>query len=78
MSHDAESVAEAVHGIETRVDKTLEFGHSKIIVMHKDLIAKDIDTFMDFFTRRGDIQMISYVAVAEKTAEDVVSFEPLI
>ena len=78
ISNDAESVAEAVHGIETRVDKTLEFGHSKIIVMHKDLIVRDIDTFMDFFTRRGDIQMISYVAVVEKTAEDVVSFEPLI
>ncbi|MCM3711448.1 Ger(x)C family spore germination protein [Sporosarcina luteola] len=76
ISHDAESVAEAIHEMETRVDKVLDFGHSKIIVMHKELLTKDLDTFMDFFTRRGDIQMISYVAVADKTAEEIISFEP--
>ncbi|MFS0577497.1 Ger(x)C family spore germination protein [Sporosarcina sp. 179-K 3D1 HS] len=78
ISHDAESIAEAIHDMETRVDKVLDFGHSKIIIMHRELLDKDLDTFMDFFTRRGDIQMISYVAVADKTAEEVISFEPAI
>ncbi|WP_252504253.1 Ger(x)C family spore germination protein [Sporosarcina sp. Marseille-Q4943] len=76
LTHDADSVAVAVHDLETRVDKVLELGHNRIIIIHKDLLTKDIDTFMDFFTRRGDIQMITYVAVADKTAEEVVTFEP--
>lgn len=78
LSHDADSVAVAIHEMETRVDKVLELGHNRIIIIHKDLLTKDIDTFMDFFTRRGDIQMISYVAVADKTSEEAISFEPQI
>ncbi|MFS0690407.1 Ger(x)C family spore germination protein [Sporosarcina sp. 179-K 8C2 HS] len=76
LTHDADSVAVAIHDLETRVDKVLDLGHNRIIILHKDLLNKDIETFMDFFTRRGDIQMISYVAVADKTAEEIISYEP--
>lgn len=78
ISHDADSVAVAIHEMETRVDTVLDFGHNRIIVMNKELLTKDLDTFMDFFTRRGDIQMICFVAVAAKTSEEVVRFEPAI
>ncbi|MFC5603857.1 Ger(x)C family spore germination protein [Sporosarcina koreensis] len=78
LTHDADSVAVAIHEMETRVDTSLDLGHNRIIVMNKDLLEKDLDTFMDFFTRRGDIQMICFVAVAEKSSEEVVSFEPTI
>ena len=43
--------------------------------MNKELLTKDLDTFMDVFTRRGDIQMICYVAVAATTSEEIISFE---
>lgn len=76
ISHDSESVAEAVRAMATHVDKTLDFGHARIIILHKDLLSKDLDTFMDFFTRRADIQMIAYMAVADKTAEESITFEP--
>lgn len=78
LSHDADSVAMAIAEMETRVDKLLDLTHSRIIILNKDLLSKDLDTFMDFFTRRGDIQMVSYVAVAANTAEEVLSFEPVI
>lgn len=76
ISHDSESVAEAIRSMETQIDKVLDFGHNRIILMHKDLLSKDLDTFMDFFTRRGDIQYITYVAVADSTAEETIKFEP--
>lgn len=78
ISHDADTVAVAIHEMETRVDTVLDFGHNRIIVMNKELLTKDLDTFMDAFTRRGDIQMICFVAVAAKTSEEVVRFEPTI
>ena len=76
ISHDSESVAEAIRTMESHVDKVLEMGHNRIIVINEKLLSEDLNTFMDYFTRRGDIQMISYVTVAEKSAKDIVSFEP--
>lgn len=76
LSHDSESVAEAIRMLETRVDKVLDMGHNRIIILNEKLLSEDIDTFMDFFTRRGDIQLITYMAVAETTAEETISFEP--
>lgn len=78
ISHDADSVAVAIHEMETRVDTVLDFGHNRIIVMNKELLTEDLDTFMDFFTRRGDIQMICFVAVAAESSEEVIRFEPAI
>lgn len=76
LTYDAKSIAEAIRNMETHVDKTLDMGHNRSIVINKELLSKDLDTFMDYFTRRGDIQMIAYIAVAEKTAEETVSFAP--
>lgn len=78
ISHDADSVALAIADMETRVDKLLDLTHNRIIIINKELLSKDLDTFMDFFTRRGDIQMVCYVAVAANTSEEVISFEPVI
>lgn len=76
LSHDSDSIAEALRKLETHVDKKLDLGHARSIVINKELISKDLNKFMDVFTRRGDIQMISYVAVSEKTAEETVKFSP--
>ena len=77
ISHDSESVAEAIRTMETQVDKVLDLGHNRIIIINRDLLSKDLDTFMDFFTRRGDVQYIAYVAVAESMAEEAITFEPV-
>ncbi len=76
LSEDSKSVADAVHKMETHVDKVLDFAHNRIIMLNKELLTNNVDTYMDFFTRRGDIQLISYVAVAETTAEEVLTFDP--
>ncbi|WP_339253794.1 Ger(x)C family spore germination protein [Sporosarcina sp. FSL W8-0480] len=77
LTHDSESVAEAIHDMRAQVDKVLEFGHNKVIIINEKLLSQDLETFMDYFTRRGDIQMISYVGVAEESAKDIISFEPI-
>ncbi|WHT49283.1 hypothetical protein QNH10_06690 [Sporosarcina thermotolerans] len=78
LSHDADSIALAVAEMETRTDKLLDLTHNRIIILNKELLSKDLASFMDFFTRRGDIQMICFVAVAANTSEKVLSFEPAI
>ncbi|WP_432361076.1 Ger(x)C family spore germination protein [Sporosarcina sp. UB5] len=76
LSNDSKSVADAVQIMENRSDKVLDFGHSRIIVLNKEILSKKPEAYMDFFTRRGDIQMVSYVAAAENTSEEILSFEP--
>ncbi len=76
LALDSKSIAEAIHELETHVDKKLDMGHNRSIILNKELLSKNLDTFMDYFTRRADIQMIAYIAVAEKTAEETVSFAP--
>ncbi|MCG7345634.1 Ger(x)C family spore germination protein [Sporosarcina sp. ACRSL] len=78
LSHDADSVAVAVAEMETRVDKLLDLTHNRIIIINKELLTKDLHTVMDFFTRRGDIQMVCYIAIAGTTSEEAISFEPTI
>jgi hypothetical protein len=76
LSHDSNSIALAIAELENRVDKLLDLTHNRIIIINKELLTEDLDTFMDFFTRRGDIQMICFVAVAATTSEEAISFEP--
>lgn len=76
LSQDAETVAEAIRTMESHVDRTMDMGHNRIILLNKELLSRDLDTVMDYFTRRGDIQLIAYVAVAETNAEETISFAP--
>ena len=62
--------------LETHVDKVLELGHMKTIVVHEKLLRDDMQSFMDYFIRRGDIELIAYVAGARPSAETILKVEP--
>ncbi|SEP18679.1 Ger(x)C family spore germination protein [Paenibacillus sp. OV219] len=72
VQQDASSVTEAVRLIKSKVDKELEFGHAKAIVLGKSLIQEGFSEPLDWLVRRGDIQMIGYMAVGEPTANAVL------
>ncbi|AXI00095.1 Ger(x)C family spore germination protein [Sporosarcina sp. PTS2304] len=76
ISQEGASIGEAVRMLETHVDKVLELGHLKTIIIHEDLLSSHTKHFMDFFVRRGDIQMIAYVAGARPSAEKILKVEP--
>ncbi|MFD1927744.1 Ger(x)C family spore germination protein [Sporosarcina siberiensis] len=76
LSHDGDSISEAIRIIETHVDKALEFGQTKIIAIHEDLLINDYQSFMDYFIRRGDIQLVAWVGAASPTAEEILKVEP--
>lgn len=76
LSREGHSIGEAIRMLETHVDKVLELGHMKTIVVHEKLLRNDMQNFMDYFIRRGDIQLISYVAGAKPSAEAILKVEP--
>ena len=58
------------------MDKELDFGHTKMLVFDKKILEKDMKESLDFFIRRRDFQMVSWVAVGKPSAEKVVKVEP--
>ncbi|ARF13880.1 Ger(x)C family spore germination protein [Sporosarcina ureae] len=76
LSREGQSIGEAIRMLETHVDKVLELGHMKTIIVHEKLLRDDMQSFMDYFIRRGDIQLIAYVAGARPSAETILKVEP--
>ena len=76
LTEEGETVGEAIRMLETHVDKVLEFGHMKTIVVNEELLGEDLVEFMNFFVRRGDVQMIAYVVAARPSAETILKVEP--
>lgn len=75
LSNEAETIGESIRTLETHIDKVLEFGHTKLIILNEKLVSEEIGNFMDYFTRRGDIQLISYVAVGRPSADKILKTE---
>lgn len=73
---ESDTLAGAIRIMKTHVDKELDFGHARIIVLGEKVIGRDLTDVMDFFLRRSDIQLISWVAVGKPTAEKVLKAEP--
>lgn len=76
LSHEGETLAESIRILETNVDKVLELGHAKIIVINEKLLSEDSKMMMDYFVRRGDIQLITWIAAARPSAEEILKTEP--
>ena len=76
LVHEGENIEEAVRILETHTDKTLEFGHTKIIMVNEALLENNIKDVMDYFVRRGDMQLIAWIGTAKTSAEEVLRAEP--
>lgn len=76
LSKEESSLAGAIRFLKTHVDKELDFGHTKLIIFGEGILKRDFKDTMDFFFRRRDIQMISWVAVGRPSAEKVLKVEP--
>ncbi|WP_078546931.1 Ger(x)C family spore germination protein [Litchfieldia alkalitelluris] len=76
ISEEANSITEAVRIMKSRVDKELDFGHAKTIVLGEELFEKDIKETMDWFVRRRDIQNVAWVTLGSPTAKAVLELKP--
>lgn len=77
MSEEAETIAEALRLIKSKVDKELDFGHMKAIIIGKKVAQHDLSELMDWFARRRDIQQIAWVMIGSPTAKKIMEQKPL-
>lgn len=76
MTNESNTMSDAIRFLESHNDKVIDFGHTRLIVINEKLLSTNVVDLMDYFTRRGDIQLISWVAAARPTAEHVLRIEP--
>ncbi|TJY43965.1 Ger(x)C family spore germination protein [Cohnella pontilimi] len=75
ISEEADSIAEAVRRMKSKVDKEFDFGHCKILVIGKGFAEKHklARENLDWIFRRRDIQQIAYIALGEPDAKSVLN-----
>ncbi|CAM3739445.1 Ger(x)C family spore germination C-terminal domain-containing protein [Cohnella lubricantis] len=73
---EAPSIAEAVRHLKAFVDKELDFGHCRVFILGKDLVANGNPDAMSWFARRRDIQKVAFVGVGEPDALSVLKVTP--
>lgn len=77
LSKNGKTLAETISLLESHLDKELDFGHSKLIVVGEKILQNDnYKEILDFLIRKHDIQMISYFAVGRPAAEEIIKFLP--
>ncbi|MED1467577.1 Ger(x)C family spore germination protein [Bacillus salipaludis] len=74
IAKDSNSIPEAIRVIQSMVDKKLDFGHCRVLILDKNILNYDQLSLMKWFIKRPDIQGISYVAVGKPSAEKVLSW----
>jgi spore germination protein KC len=77
MTEEAVSITGAVRVIKSKVDKELDFSHSKLVVFGEDFVKNnDMREVMDWFLRRRDIQRIAWVGIGRPSAEEILNVKP--
>ncbi|MCR2821562.1 Ger(x)C family spore germination protein [Lederbergia panacisoli] len=76
VTKESANLASALRIMKTHLDKEMDFGHSRVIILGKKVLDEDLRDVIDLLVRRRDIQMISWVGVGEPSAEKVVKTEP--
>ncbi|PGM49412.1 hypothetical protein CN946_21670 [Bacillus sp. AFS053548] len=77
LTANTDSISEGLNLMKSQIDKELVYGHSSTIVIGEKLAKSNIQPLLEFFVRRPDIQMTSYLSVGKPNAYEVLNFKPI-
>ena len=73
---EAVSIAEGVRMLKSHVDKEIDFGHCKTILLGESFAQDSIVEAVTWMARRRDIQNIAAIGIGSPNAEDVIRVQP--
>ncbi|WP_375090269.1 Ger(x)C family spore germination protein [Peribacillus sp. RS7] len=76
VSREADSISEALQTLNSEVDKELDMGHTKMIIISRELGNEKVPEVLNGFMRRRDIQRIEYLALGEPSAKAILETNP--
>lgn len=76
LTEEAKTIAEAIRIIKAKIDKELDFGHAKLIVIGEGFAKDGISGMLDWFSRRRDLQQVAYVGLGKPDAISILENKP--
>ncbi|WP_284645795.1 Ger(x)C family spore germination protein [Paenibacillus silviterrae] len=77
VTEENDSIAEALRIVKSKIDKELDLGHMKAIIIGESIAKKgEMQEICDWFFRRRDVQQIAWMGIGRPRAIDVIKLEP--
>ncbi|PLT46978.1 Spore germination protein GerKC [Paenibacillus pasadenensis] len=74
---DAKEISEGLRILKSRVDKEIDLGHCKVLILGEPLAREDISDSVEWMMRRRDIQSAAFVAVGQPDGRSILEQMPL-
>ncbi|QGG57317.1 Ger(x)C family spore germination protein [Paenibacillus sp. B01] len=74
---DAKEISEGLRILKSRVDKEIDLGHCKVLLLGEQLARDDISDAVEWMMRRRDIQSSAFVAVGQPDGRRILEQMPL-
>lgn len=74
---DAKEISEGLRILKSRVDKEIDLGHCKVLLLGKSVAREDITDAVEWMMRRRDIQSSAFVAVGQPDGRSILEKMPL-
>lgn len=72
MSAEGANISDALYKLKRKSARDIQFGHTKIVLFSSELAKKGLADQLDFLMRRSEIQNIAWVAVTNKSPEQIL------
>lgn len=77
LSIDTNSLAEGLEQLKSRLDKKVDYGHLKVLLVDPYVAEHDMATITSWFIERRDIQKIAYMAIAKPDCKTIMKTVPI-
>jgi spore germination protein KC len=76
LTTNTNTITEGLSLMKSKFDLQLVFGHTSSIILGERIAKSNIQPLLEFFVRRPDFKMTSYLSVAKPNAFEVLNFKP--
>ncbi|WP_068774198.1 Ger(x)C family spore germination protein [Paenibacillus sp. FJAT-26967] len=76
IEEEARTISDALRKAKSKVDKELDYGHMKVLLIGEDMAREDIYRVINWAVRRRDIQRISMLGIGSPSALDAQKVKP--
>ncbi|WP_179136018.1 Ger(x)C family spore germination protein [Paenibacillus sp. 32352] len=72
LTAEGANISDALYKLKRKSARDIQFGHTKIVLFSSELAKKGLEDQLDFLMRRSEIQNIAWVAVTNKSPEQIL------
>ncbi|QAY65870.1 Ger(x)C family spore germination protein [Paenibacillus protaetiae] len=76
VSQEGDTIMDITRALQKKLPRQITYSHSRVLIIGNSLAKSGVTRVIDFFERYRQAQLISYIAVSETSALDILNFKP--